>query len=50
MGKNDEALDLCDFIIEENNGEYDLTEDPIEAFNKSDLSRGKEVIFYIPFF
>jgi starch-binding outer membrane protein, SusD/RagB family len=36
----------CDFIIEENGGLYDLSEDPIEAYNKSSLERGKEVIMY----
>ncbi len=36
----------CDFLIDENGGEYDLSEDPIEAYNKSSLARGKEVIMY----
>lgn len=49
-GKYDSARAECDYIIDENNGAYDLTEDPIEAFNKSSLERGREVIFYAPFF
>ena len=49
-GEYDEALDLCDFIIDENDGDYNLTEDPIEAFNKSSVERGREVIFYAPYF
>lgn len=40
----------CDFIIDQNNGLFDLTEDPIQAFNKSSIARGKEVIFYAPFY
>ncbi len=49
-GEYDKALTESDFIIEQNNGEFDLSEDPIEAWNKSSLERGKEVIFYAPFF
>ena len=50
MGQYDKALNELNFIIEQNNGTYDLSEDPVEAFNKSDISRGNEVIFYIPFY
>ncbi|MGF1637003.1 MAG: RagB/SusD family nutrient uptake outer membrane protein [Cyclobacteriaceae bacterium] len=49
-GEYNLAIQECDFIIDQNNGEYDLTEDPIEAFNKNTLDRGREVIFYAPFF
>lgn len=49
-GEYDQALELCNFIIDGNNGSYDLTEDPIEAFNKSGTIRGREVIFYAPYF
>jgi hypothetical protein len=49
-GVYDSAILECNFIIDQNNGAYDLTEDPIEAFNKSSLNRGREVIFYAPFF
>ncbi|MCR9102517.1 MAG: RagB/SusD family nutrient uptake outer membrane protein [bacterium] len=46
MGMYDEALAEANFVIEENGGDYDLSEDPIEAFNKTGVSRGKEVIWY----
>lgn len=46
----DLAEQECDFIIDQNNGEYDLSEDPIEAFNKSSLDRGKEVIMYAAYY
>lgn len=49
-GKYDSALMECNYLIDQNNGAYDLSEEPIEAFNKSSVARGKEVIFYIPFF
>jgi hypothetical protein len=49
-GEFDKAKAECDYIIDQNNGEYDLSEDPLVAFSKSDLSRGREVIFYAPFY
>jgi hypothetical protein len=49
-GKYDSALAEANYIIDQNNGAYDLSEDPIQAFNKSGVARGKEVIFYAPFF
>lgn len=49
-GKYDSAMMEANYIIDQNNGAYDLSEDPIEAFNKSSVARGKEVIFYAPFF
>jgi hypothetical protein len=49
-GEFDKAKAECDFIIDQNNGEYDLSEDPIIAFTKSNVSRGREVVFYSPFF
>jgi len=39
------ALQELNFVIDENQGDYDLSEDPIEAFNKSTAARGKEVIW-----
>ncbi|MEL7588725.1 MAG: RagB/SusD family nutrient uptake outer membrane protein, partial [Prolixibacteraceae bacterium] len=42
------AKEYADFVINENGGDYNLTEDPIEAFNKSTLSRGKETILWVP--
>jgi hypothetical protein len=49
-GEYDKAKSECDFIIDQNNGTYDLTEDPIQAFNKSSKARGREVIFFAPFY
>jgi hypothetical protein len=50
MGDYAKAKAECDYLIDQNGGEFNLTEDPIQAFNKSTLERGKEVIFYIPFY
>ncbi|WP_372933688.1 RagB/SusD family nutrient uptake outer membrane protein, partial [Mariniphaga sediminis] len=47
-GNYQKAAEFATFVIDENNGDYDLSEDPIEAFNKSELGRGKETILYIP--
>lgn len=41
-----EALAELNFVIEQNGGDYDLTQDPIEAFNKTGPERGNEVIWY----
>jgi hypothetical protein len=49
-GNYDSAKLEADFIIDQNNGEYDLSEDPIQAWNKSAVARGKETIFYIPMY
>ncbi|GJM64468.1 RagB/SusD family nutrient uptake outer membrane protein [Persicobacter diffluens] len=49
-GENDQALKFANELIDNNGGLFDLTEDPIEAFNKSGVNRGREVIFYVPFF
>lgn len=35
-----------DFVIDQNGGDYDLSEDPIEAWNKTGITRGREVIWY----
>ncbi|MEM1216558.1 MAG: RagB/SusD family nutrient uptake outer membrane protein, partial [Bacteroidota bacterium] len=35
MGNYPEAQQQCDFLINNNDGLFDLTEEPIEAFNKS---------------
>ncbi|MEM9327325.1 MAG: RagB/SusD family nutrient uptake outer membrane protein [Bacteroidota bacterium] len=35
-----------DYVIDQNGGDYDLSEDPIEAWNKTGVSRGREVIWY----
>lgn len=48
MGNYPKALEFASFVIDKNGGDYDLSEDPIQAFNKSTLARGKETIMYIP--
>ena len=50
MGDYTNTLAECNYLIDENKGDFDLSEDPIEAFNKSSVSRGKEVIFYAPYY
>jgi hypothetical protein len=46
MGNYADALTELNFVIDQNGGDYDLTEDPIEAWNKTGPIRGKEVIWY----
>jgi hypothetical protein len=46
MGRDTEAIQELDFVIDQNGGDYDLSEDPIEAFNKDNNNRGKEVLWY----
>lgn len=46
MGMYDQALAELNFVIDQNGGDYNLSEDPIQAFNKDSNSRGKEVIWY----
>lgn len=46
MGRYDEAEAELNFVIEQNGGDYDLSEDPVEAFNKTGVERGSEVIWY----
>lgn len=48
MGDYTHASQFASEIIDQNGGDYNLSEDPIEAFNKSALGRGKETIMYIP--
>lgn len=48
MGNYPKAKENASYVIDQNGGDYDLTEDPIQAFNKSVLGRGKEVIMYMP--
>jgi starch-binding outer membrane protein, SusD/RagB family len=50
MGNYAKAKDECNYLIDQNGGEFDLSEDPIQAFNKSSLARGREVIFYAPYY
>jgi len=46
MGEHQAALEPLNLVIEESNGILDLSEDPIEAFNKQGVKRGSEVIWY----
>lgn len=48
MGDYTHAEQYASETIDQNGGDYDLSEDPIDAFNKSVLGRGKETIMYIP--
>ncbi len=48
MGNYAKAKEYASFTIDQNGGDYNLSEEPISAFNKSTLARGKEVIMYIP--
>ena len=48
MGDYANAAQYASEVIDKNGGDYDLSEDPIQAFNKSVLGRGKETIMYIP--
>ncbi|MCC6286817.1 MAG: RagB/SusD family nutrient uptake outer membrane protein [Chitinophagaceae bacterium] len=50
MGDYTNAKTECDYVIGQNGGDYDLSEDPIQAWNKNDITRGKEVLMYVPFF
>ncbi len=46
MGRFNDALPLCDLVIDQNEGAYDLSEQPIEAWNKSWSGGSKEVLWY----
>jgi starch-binding outer membrane protein, SusD/RagB family len=46
MGMRDQALTELDYVIDQNGGDFDLTEDPIETFNKDFKGRSSEVIWY----
>jgi len=46
-GEYAECEELCDYIID---GPFDLSEDPIEAWNKITDAKGKETIFQLPRF
>jgi len=45
LGNHDQALEHLNVIIDQNGGLYSLDQDPIEAFNRSDASKGNEVIW-----
>ncbi len=46
MAEYDLALAELNFVIDQNGGDYDLSEEPIEAWNKTGVERGKEVLWY----
>ena len=46
MDNDIDAMPELDYILDNNGGDYNLSEDPIEAFNKDDNTQGKEVIWY----
>jgi len=48
MGNYIKAKEFASQVIDQNGGDYDMSEEPIEAFNKSELGCGKETIMYIP--
>jgi starch-binding outer membrane protein, SusD/RagB family len=45
LGLWDEALTQLNIVIDTNEGAYQLNQDPIEAFNRSNNTRGNEVIW-----
>lgn len=45
LGQWDEAIEQLNIIIDNNGGRFRLDQDPFEAFNRSDASRGNEVIW-----
>lgn len=46
MGEYEKALAELNFVIDQNGGDYDLSEDPVETWNKTGVARGKEVLWY----
>ena len=44
--RHSETLAELNFVIDQNGGDYTLEEDPIEAFNKTGVARGSEVLWY----
>ena len=48
MGNYPKAKEFASYVIDQNGGDFDLSEEPIQAFNKSTLARGKETILWIP--
>ncbi|MCG6190142.1 RagB/SusD family nutrient uptake outer membrane protein [Maribellus maritimus] len=48
MGDYENTENYVSFVIEQNGGDFNLNEEPIEAFNKSTLARGMETIMYTP--
>jgi hypothetical protein len=48
MGNYPKAKEFASFVIDQNGGDYDMSQEPIDAFNKSSLGCGKETLLYIP--
>jgi len=47
MGMFNEALQEANYVIEQNGGDYDISEDPIEAWNNiTTTDRGRETIWF----
>jgi starch-binding outer membrane protein, SusD/RagB family len=45
LGLWEDALEQLDLIIDNNKGRFNLDQEPFDAFNRSDASRGNEVIW-----
>ncbi len=45
LGEWDQALEQLNIVIDQSGDRYSLDQDPIEAFNRSDASKGNEVIW-----
>lgn len=50
MGNHVEAMNELNFVIDQNDGRFDMSEDPISAWNRSDISLGRETVWSFPFF
>jgi starch-binding outer membrane protein, SusD/RagB family len=50
LGEWDQALEQLNVVIDNNGGIYTLDQAPIEAFNRSNATRGNEVIWYALFY
>ncbi|MGB9590909.1 MAG: RagB/SusD family nutrient uptake outer membrane protein [Candidatus Kryptoniota bacterium] len=46
LGEWEKAISELDTIIDQNGGEYNLEQEPFEAFRHDDPQKGKEVIWY----
>lgn len=49
-GEYAKASEECTHVIDQNQGLFDLSEDPLAAFSTSTLARAKEVVFYLPYY
>ena len=50
MGNHAEALKEINYLIDQNGGRFDMSEEPIEAFNRSDETTGRETVWSYPYF